>query len=42
MIEKYINEKNYNCTNILQSINIFQKPFKQLPKLMKYSIIYYI
>jgi hypothetical protein len=34
--------KNCNCIDILQSENILQKPFKQLPNLMKYSIIYYI
>ncbi len=34
--------KNCNHTNILQSANILKKPFKQLPNLMKYSIIYYI
>jgi len=42
MIETYISEKNYNCTDILQSTNIFQKPFKWLSNFMKYSIIYYI
>jgi hypothetical protein len=34
--------KNCSHTGILQSANIIQKPFKQLPNLMKYSIIYYI
>jgi hypothetical protein len=41
MIEKYINEKIV-ITDILQSANILQKPFKWLPNLMKYSITYYI
>ncbi len=41
MIENYFSEKIV-IVPIYYKVNIHQKPLKQLPNLMKYSITYYI